>query len=374
MKQKFMRRAIKLARRGWGTTSPNPMVGAVVVDDGQIVGQGYHRRRGGPHAEVLALQEAGGRAAGADLYVNLEPCNHHGATPPCTEEIINRGIKRVFAAVRDPNPLVGGQGFSRLRGAGVEVHRGVCSEEATRLNETYVKFIRTERPFVLLKMAMTLDGKIATRTGDSRWISGQQARRWVHHMRAGYDAVMVGVETALADDPRLNCRLPDVKLPQQPLRIVADSRGRLPPDARMIRDTCGGRVILAATSRAPENRLRRLRSMGVQVHTVPESNGSVDAAGLFRWLGQRQVTSVLVEGGGELAWSLLSASLVDKVAIFVAGKIVGGRDAPTPVRGGGVRKMSEALQVDELKMRRCADDLLLTGYISTEEGEPCLPE
>jgi len=366
-----MRWALDLARYGRGTASPNPMVGAVVVSDGEIVGEGYHRAPGRPHAEAAALRDAGELASGADLYVNLEPCCHHGRTPPCTEEIIESGVVRVFAAMVDPNPRVAGRGLSRLREAGVQVETGLLEDEAQRLNEAYTKYIGSGMPFVTLKMAMTLDGKIATRTGDSRWISGDEARKWVHRQRAASDAVLVGIGTALSDDPRLTCRLPECPESAQPLRVIADSLARLPAGARLLWEAPERPVLVACTGDAPQGRLEKLRYAGAQVETFqsrPDGDG-LDLKSLLHGLAAREITSVLCEGGGELAHGLVFSGLVDSIVIFLAGKLIGGRDAPTPLQGAGVDSMDEVLELCDMEIDRVGEDLRITARIPPMEGE-----
>lgn len=356
-----MGRALRLARRGAGATSPNPMVGAVVVREGRVVGEGFHRRAGTPHAEVHALRAAGPLAAGATLYVTLEPCDHHGRTPPCTEAILAAGVRRVVAAVADPNPLVAGRGLERLRGAGVDVVVGVREGEARELNESFFKYITTGRPFVTLKYAMSLDGKAAARTGASRWISGEASRALAHRLRARHDAVMVGVGTALADDPLLTVRHGGGR---DPVRIVVDSRLRLPPAARVVAAAAASAAPtwVAATPEAPAERRAALEAAGATVITVPDREGRVDLAALMDELGRREVTSVLLEGGPTLAAAALDAGLVDKVAAFVAPLLLGGAAAPGPVGGTGVPTPAEGLRLERVRVRRVGGDLLITGY------------
>lgn len=361
-----MARALDLARRGAGRTSPNPMVGAVVVREGRIVGEGYHEKAGTPHAEVHALRAAGPAAAGATLYVTLEPCNHHGRTPPCTEAIIAAGIARVVAAVKDPNPRVAGSGLARLRAAGIAVTEGVLAEEARELNEAFFHFITTGRPFVIMKYAMTMDGRIATATGESRWISSPEARERVHRLRAAADAVMVGIGTVLHDDPLLTCRVPGGR---DPVRVVVDSRLRIPPSARVLSVRSEAPTWLATTPlAAPERRaairsLRRTGACPVEILEIPARDGRVDLGALLAELGRREITSVLLEGGAELNAAMLAAGAVQKVLGFVAPKLVGGREAPGPVGGSGVA-LPEAWRVEGLKVEKVGEDVLLTGYVS----------
>ena len=358
---RFMWAALDLARRGRGKTNPNPMVGAVVVRDGQIVGTGYHRAAGELHAEIMALRKAGESAGGAVLYVNLEPCVHQGRTGPCVDAIISAGICKVVAAMEDPNPLVCGRGFQKLREAGVKVETGVLKEKACRLNEVFIKQITTGRPFVIVKSAVTADGKIATRTGRSRWITGEKARAFVHRLRNNSDAIAVGVDTVLQDDPRLTARLEEGG-GKDPQRIVIDSRARLPIDARMINMPSRAATVLATTAAAPPDKVKALQEKGVEVLTIPGREGRVDLAELMVKLGERGVCQLLVEGGGTLNYSLLQAGLIDKVMLFIAPLIVGGRESPTAFDGSGVAGLDEAWHLEDLEIKRYDGDLLLIGY------------
>ncbi|MCR4392192.1 MAG: bifunctional diaminohydroxyphosphoribosylaminopyrimidine deaminase/5-amino-6-(5-phosphoribosylamino)uracil reductase RibD [Candidatus Acetothermia bacterium] len=369
-----MRRALELARQGEGCTRPNPLVGAVVVREGAVIAEGYHTRCGGPHAEAVALEKAGDRARGADLYVNLEPCVHREKkTPPCTEAIIASGIRRVIVAIRDPNPLVDGKGIARLRAAGIEAVEGVLADEARRLNEAFFHWIRNRTPFVVLKLAMSLDGKIATATGRSRWLTGPEARRLVHALRRRYAAVLVGVGTVLADDPELTVR--EVPGPQ-PLRIVLDSRGRIPVGAKVL--SPGAPTLIAATEAMPAEVERGLRARGAEVWRLPARQGRVDLRELLMRLGEREVDSLLVEGGAEVAWSFLSQGLVHKIVFFYAPLVLGGRDAVHAVGGEGVPDPSEAIRIHDLAVERVGDDLLVSGYpvapAPGEEGRGLLSE
>lgn len=360
----FMRRALRLACRGVGRTSPNPAVGAVVVAGGRVVGEGYHRRAGEPHAEPLALAQAGEQARGATLYVTLEPCCHHGRTPPCTEAILAAGIRRVVAATVDPNPRVAGKGLARLEQAGVRVEVGLLREEAEALNEPYLTYIRTGRPFLHLKLAVSLDGKVATETGDSRWISGPAARRLTHRWRARYDAVLVGVGTVLADDPLLTVRM-GVR-GRHPIRIVADSLARTPPGARLFTAGLGGEggpVWIATTPAAPPARLEALRQAGAEVILCPAGRDDrVDLAWLMEELGRRGITGVLAEGGPRLAGAALRGQLVHRLSLFVAPLLIGGDRAPGVLAGAGVSRVAEGWRLDRLRVRRVGQDWLFDGY------------
>lgn len=355
-----MRRALALARRAAGRTSPNPLVGAVVVRDGRVVGEGYHRKAGTPHAEVHALRAAGALAQGATLYVTLEPCDHHGRTPPCTEAILAAGIRRVVTATIDPNPLVAGRGLERLRRAGVEVVTGVLEDEARELNEAFFKYITAGRPLVTYKYAMTLDGKAAARTGASRWISGPAARRLVHRLRAQADAVLVGVGTILADDPELTVR--DAR-GRDPVRVVVDSLLRTPPTARVVAAAArsGAPTWIATTPAAPAERRAALQAAGAEVLVLPARDGRVDLAALMAELGRREVTSVLLEGGPTLAAAALDAGLIDRVAAFVCPLLLGGAEAPGPVGGRGYATPDEAPRLEGVRLRRVGGDFLVTG-------------
>ena len=350
-----MRRALSLARRSLGGVSPNPAVGAVVVNGGAVVGEGRSEPPGGRHAEVVALEQAGAAARGGVMYVSLEPCNHHGRTPPCVDAIVNAGISEVHAAIADPNPLVAGDGAAALRAAGVKVVVGERAAEASTLLEAYLKWVTTRRPFVTVKFAMSLDGKIATRSGQSQWITGERARQHVHELRAASDAVMVGVGTVLVDDPLLTARGRRGKpLERQPLRVVVDSRGRASPGARLFSQPGPVLVATAAESR---------QVAGAETVSRALPNGAVDLDWLLEYLGsERHVASVLVEGGETLLGSMFDLDLVDKVVAFVAPTIIGGDEAPTPVGGLGVGTMSAALRLERTKVRRFGRDTAIIGY------------
>lgn len=357
-----MRRALELAARGRGRTRPNPMVGAVLVRDGQVVGEGFHRRAGGPHAEREALAAAGTRARGATLYVSWEPCVTFPGkrTPACAEALIAAGVRRAVIACLDPDPRVHGRGVARLRAAGVEVEVGLLEGEARALNE--VTFIRhgRGRPFVCLKWAMTLDGKIATVTGDARWITGEPARRRVHELRATYAAVLVGVETVLRDDPALTVRhVPG----EDPWRIVLDARGRTPPEARLLKLKSAAPTVIATTATMPEAVERALAGRGARVWRLEEEDGRVSLPALLEALKAHELDSVLVEGGGEVHASFLRAGLVDKVICFLAPKLLGGREAPGPVGGRGLERVAEALRLERLTVERLGEDLVVMGYL-----------
>jgi len=354
-----MRRALALARRGY--TAPNPMVGAVIVKDGRVVGEGYHRRAGMPHAEIEALHRAGESARGATLYVTLEPCSHWGRTPPCADALIEAGVRCVYAAMQDPNPQVAGRGFEKLREAGIEVQVGVLEEQARQLNEIFVKYHTTGMPFVTVKAAMSLDGKIATHTGDSKWITDEAARRLVHRLRARHDAVMVGIGTVLKDDPLLTVRLLRWKEPVRRLRVIVDSRLRCPEEAQVLRVE-DSPTLIATTEAAPPERIARLCERGVEVEVLPAKGGQVDLHALMKMLAQRGVTGVLCEGGGTLIASLFARGLVDKVVFFYAPRIIGGREATTAVEGEGYPYVENALKLDRVYWRKIGRDMMVQAY------------
>jgi len=359
-----MRRALRLAARG--RTSPNPRVGAVVVAGGEVVGEGFHERCGGPHAEVHALAAAGPQARGADLYVTLEPCNHHGRTPPCTEAILAAGIRRVFIGHRDVDPHVAGGGAARLTAAGVEVIADVVVGPCRAFYEAYDVHRRLGRPHVLLKAGMTLDGRLATRTGQSKWITGEAARRAVHRLRSQVDAILVGVGTVLADDPELTARTG--RGPRHdPVRVVVDSRGRTPPEARVIAHGSAAPTLVAHTAEGA-GAAARLVWHGVEALECVGCDGRVDLADLLRRLARRGIVSLLAEGGGEVHWSLLEAGLVDRVMLFVAPVIVGGRSAVPVVGGQGVEDMSRAFPIESVRLRRLGRDLVIEGRVAPRTG------
>lgn len=363
---RYMQRALAIAAGGTGSVSPNPLVGCVIVNQGRVVGEGYHERYGGPHAEVNALRAAGAEARGATLYVTLEPCCHTGKTPPCADAVLQAGVSRVVMAVGDLNPKVAGGGLARLRGAGVEVRVGVCETEARRLNEAFLHYIRTQRPFVRLKCAVTLDGKIATRTGASRWITGGAAREWVHRIRHAADAVLVGSGTALQDDPQLTTRLPGGG-GINPLRIVVDSRLRLPVSSQLALVAPDCRTLVATSELAPRDKQRQLEDQGVEILRLPSyADGRVDIQALLTVLGTRGVADLLVEGGATLSATLLQRRLVDKVTVLIAPKIIGG-DGINVVAALGVDTMADALQLYGMTSQSVGEDVMLETYLKPPE-------
>jgi len=356
-----MQLALRLAAKGAGWVSPNPMVGAVLVRDGRVVGRGYHRRAGAPHAEVEALRAAGATARGADLYVTLEPCNHHGKTPPCTEAILAAGVRRVVIATPDPNPRVTGGGADFLAAHGVEVSVGLLAAQARRLNEAWFHFVDTGRPWIIAKAACSLDGKIATAGGESQWLTGEAARALGHRMRHRVDAILVGIGTALADDPQLTTRLPRGR-GRDPIRIVLDSRLRLPLTARLLHLDSAAPTWVACTSQAPSAAIRALTAAGAQVLVLPPDAGRVSLPALLDLLGARQVQSLLVEGGAETLGAFFDQKLVHRFNFFYGPKILGGRQAPGVVGGQGIMHLGAAPLARDLTVRRLGGDLLVSGY------------
>jgi diaminohydroxyphosphoribosylaminopyrimidine deaminase/5-amino-6-(5-phosphoribosylamino)uracil reductase len=361
---KHMRRALELAERGWGNVSPNPMVGAIVVSaDGEILGEGwYEGPRGRPHAEIHALATAGSRARGATLVCTLEPCDHHGSTPPCTEALIEAGIGRVVVAAGDPNPVVNGRGFRRLREAGIEVETGLLEQEARRLNAAFERHVTTGRPFVILKTAASLDGKTAAADGSSKWITSEEARADAQRLRAWADAVSAGSRTIVEDDPALTVRDPALAGARRPLRVVIDSAGRVTADAQVFDDAAP--TLVATTDLAPDERIRSWQSAGAEVLVLERDQaGGVSLTELVDALGKRDVQGLLVEGGATLAWSFLRDRLVDRVVAYVAPKILGGASAQGVVMGGGFVPVEAALPLVFERVERVGPDLRLEADV-----------
>ncbi len=359
--QTYMQRALELAAMALGRTSPNPVVGAVIVKDGQLVGEGYHHKAGTPHAEIHALREAGFQAAGSTVYVSLEPCSHYGRTPPCADALIEAGVQRVVIATLDPNPQVAGRGMQKLLAAGIEVKTGIMEREARILNEAFFKHIQTGLPFVALKTAMTLDGKIATESGDSRWITSSDARLYVHQLRNTYDAILAGIGTVLHDDPMLNTRLDSDDI-HNPIRIIIDGNLDLPLDSQIVTSSNEQRSIVFCTQQALIEREDKLKKAGCEVIRLSAEDDLVPLEKVMKHLGKIGICSLLVEGGGEINASLLEKQLADKVYTFIAPKIVGGRTAPSPVRGRGLNLMQDAWELRSIEVTRFQRDILVTGY------------
>ena len=368
--EKFMRRALELAIKAIGQTSPNPMVGCVIVKEEQIIGEGYHLKAGTPHAEVHALAAAGVQARGATAYVTLEPCSHFGRTPPCADALIRAGITRVVVAMKDPNPLVSGRGIDRLREAGIIVDVGLLLQEASVINEVFIKVITSGLPFVVYKTAMTLDGKIATETGDSRWVSQEKSRQYVHQLRNFYDVIMVGSETVLQDDPALTCRLPGGK---DPIRLIVDGQLRIPEKAQVLSASEHSPCIIATTQAASADKLEHLKNLTQVEVWQYDTPRHVPLDKLLGDLVRRGWTSVLLEGGGGLAGTLIAEQLVDKVEFFIAPKLVGG-NGPSPLSGLHIQTMADALNLQDLQIDMNSGDLHVTGYISSPEVKGLKPE
>ncbi|MEW5946589.1 MAG: bifunctional diaminohydroxyphosphoribosylaminopyrimidine deaminase/5-amino-6-(5-phosphoribosylamino)uracil reductase RibD [bacterium] len=367
--EKHMSHALELAAGGGGRVSPNPMVGAVIVSGGRVVGTGRHERAGGPHAEIVAVRNAKGSAAGAALYVNLEPCVHEGRTPPCAPEVVRARFSRVVIGMKDPNPLVNGRGIRFLRARGIEVKTGVLRRECSRLNEVYVKHITTGMPFVILKAACTLDGRIAARAGASKWITSAVSRRDAHALRRDADAVLAGVGTVIADDPRLTCRLPGERA--VPFRVILDSRLRIPPGSRVVKlGARDGRTIVFAVRGAPARRAGELERRGCRVVFVSAgADGRVSVPHVLKELYRMGVCSLLVEGGGEVNASFIAAKAVDKVVVYCAPMVVGGARSPGFVGGSGVPALSKAFRLRFEKVERLGPDVRIEAYPETGRSE-----
>jgi diaminohydroxyphosphoribosylaminopyrimidine deaminase/5-amino-6-(5-phosphoribosylamino)uracil reductase len=360
----FMESALSLAGLALGYTSPNPAVGAVVVRDGVVVGLGHTQPPGSVHAEIMALRQAGTRAKGATMYVTLEPCCHQGRTPPCTQAIIDAGIAEVNIALIDPNPLVSGKGIKVLQKAGIKTFVGRCEEEAREINEGYIKFITTGMPFVIAKFAMSLDGKIATQSGDSKWISGEESRKFVHYLRNIVDAIMVGANTVAADDPQLSargCSGKGGKIKLQPLKVIVDGRGRTPLSARVFEEP--GKTLIAMAKPFNTKTAEGFRRTGAEVVGLLAKENVIDLKELLNILGKREVTSVLVEGGSGLFGSLFDHGLVDKVLAFISPIIIGGDGAKSAVGGSGINMVAEAIRLNRVKIIKFGDDVLVSGYV-----------
>jgi len=362
-----MEMALDLAKKGEGFTSPNPMVGAVIVKDGKVVGKGYHKAAGEAHAEINAIDDAGALAKNATLYVTLEPCNHTGRTLPCTDKVIASGIRRVVAAMNDPNPGVKGGGLDYLKSRGISITVGVCEKQAKRLNEIFIKYVGTKRPFTIVKCAATLDGRIATKTGDSRWVTGEESRQFVHQLRHAVDAIMVGINTVKKDNPSLTTRLTtpqnNVK-PLDPTRIILDTHLRISEKAKLLRLHSDSDTILITGPLVSSDKKTRLEKKGVRIIESPVADGLIDLDRLMDLLGSLGITSLLIEGGGRVFASALSAGIVDKVLFFYAPKILGGDDGIPICKGPGADSMDNCIPVKDIRVRRFGDDIMVEGYIT----------
>lgn len=360
--KKYMQRALELAQLAWGQTSPNPAVGAVFVKNGSIVGEGYHQKAGKPHAEIIALQQAKGSAANATLYVTLEPCCHFGRTPPCADAIIHAGVTRTVIAMRDPNPLVAGKGIHRLRKAGVQISCGILRREAMRLNEAYVHFHRTGLPFVIVKWAMTLDGRTSTDRGESRWISNKQSRRYVHYLRSGVDAILVGAGTVMRDNPRLSVRFKG-RASRQPLRVILDDTLRIPLAAKCLKTQQGARAVIFTTARASTRKIRTFEKRGHHVVVMRAPGGRFSIHHVLKALSRMGVQSLLVEGGREVCGTFFRDRAVQKLVVFIAPKILGGKTATSPITTWGIPHMRNVLQLRDVEIKTFHHDVCVEGYV-----------
>ncbi|AWI03371.1 bifunctional diaminohydroxyphosphoribosylaminopyrimidine deaminase/5-amino-6-(5-phosphoribosylamino)uracil reductase RibD [Clostridium drakei] len=356
----YMKMALDLALKGQGNVNPNPLVGAVIVNNGSIVGQGYHKFYGGPHAEVYALKEAGEMAKGGELYVSLEPCSHYGKTPPCAEAVLKAGIKKVVIAMKDPNSLVAGRGIELLEKNGVEVIVGVLEEEAKKVNEIFIKYITQKTPFVILKTAMTLDGKIATITGESQWITGEESRKYVHTIRNRVMGIMAGIGTIKKDDPLLTTRF--IEDGKSPTAIIVDSKLSIPMKSKIFTTLDERKIIIACTEEFDVKKKEELEEKGVRIIITPKNDNRVDLKYMMKELGKKGIDSILLEGGGELNFSALDSKIVDKILCFIAPKILGGAAAKTPVEGSGIEILKNAVLINKMSYKNVGEDLLVEGY------------
>jgi diaminohydroxyphosphoribosylaminopyrimidine deaminase/5-amino-6-(5-phosphoribosylamino)uracil reductase len=362
---KMMKRALELAEKGIGYTNPNPLVGAVIVKEGRIIGEGYHKLYGSNHAEINAFESATEDVRGATMYITLEPCSHYGKTPPCAKAIVEKGIKKVVIGLKDPNPLVSGRGIKILQENGIEVVCGVLEEEGKKVNEVFLKYITTKTPFCIMKTAMTLDGKIATRSGDSKWITGELSREYVHRLRHRMSGIMVGIGTIIADDPMLNTRLSNQK-GRDPVRIVIDSSAKIPLDAKVLNLDSEAITIIAATEKADKEKLKALIEKGAEIIISPIKNNGVDLNFLMKILAERKIDSILLEGGSKINYSAVKEGIVDKVNAFIAPKLIGGDAAKTPVGGEGIEFMKDAVSLCNIEIHRFENDIMIEGYIVKE--------
>ena len=353
--KKYMELALKLAERGKGYTSPNPMVGSVIVKRGKVIGTGWHKKCGDAHAEACALKEAGKKAKDGIMYVNLEPCSHWGRTPPCTQKIIEAGIREVIIGMEDPNPVV--DGFQELKFRGIKTKIGILGEKARKLNEPYVKWMKTKKPFVVVKAAMSLDGRIATRTGDSKYITSKEARKLVHELRAEYDAVMIGINTVVKDNPQLTVRLAKGR---NPIKIILDSKLKILLSANVVKNE-PNRLIIATTKKAPKAKIKKLQQSGVHVLVVNMKNERIDLVELMAELGKREVCSIMIEGGAELNAEAIKSGIVDKILIFISPKLIG--EGLAALGDLGINKIDKSIKIKKLDYRKIGKDILIEGYL-----------
>lgn len=356
-----MKRAIELSKLGKGYTNPNPVVGAVIVRDGKIIAEGYHKYFGGDHAEINAFKNAKDDLKGAEMYVTLEPCSHYGKTPPCALEIVKKGISKIYIGMKDPNPKVSGKGIKILRDNNILVTSGILESEIKKANEVFIKYIKTKLPFIVLKTAMTLDGKIATKTGDSKWISNELSREYTHKLRHSLSGILVGIQTVLADNPRLTTRLKEGG--KDPHRIVLDSNLRIPLDSKVLNLNSKSKTIIATTENVDTKKIKALEQKQAIVIKTPSKDGKVDLKYLIKKLGDMDIDSILIEGGSTVNYSALNEGIVDKVISFVSPKIIGGKEAKTPVGGSGKDLINDAFKLKNIEIERFNEDIMIKGYL-----------
>lgn len=360
MDEKFMKLAVELAKKGKGRVNPNPLVGAVIVKNGEVIGEGYHKKYGGHHAEVEAINSSKESVEGATIYVTLEPCFHYGKTPPCVDKLISSGVSKVVIGSLDPNPLVAGKSIDKLKALGIEVKVGILEEECLKINEVFLKYIKTKLPFVVLKSAVSLDGKIATKTGESKWITGEASRLRVHELRNELSSIMVGVNTVIKDDPSLTC---NIEGGRNPIRIIVDSTLRIPLNSRILKTASTFKTIIATTKNIDLKKKESIEELGAKVLLVNSINEKVDLKDLMFNLGTLGIDGILLEGGGELNYSAIESNIVDKLMIFIAPKIIGGKDSKTFVEGEGINLLEKAYEISNLETESLGKDILITGYI-----------
>lgn len=358
-----MYRALELSKQGIGFVNPNPLVGALIVKDNKIIGEGFHEYFGGPHAEINAFNNTRQDVKGATMYVTLEPCSHHGKTPPCADAIVKAGISKVIIGMKDPNPLVAGRGIAILEKNGIKVECGVLENEIKEINKVFIKYITTHKPFCVLKTAMTLDGKIATKTGDSQWISNSDSRKYVHELRHQYSGIMVGINTVLTDNPSLTTRRDKQNNNSDPVRIVVDSKAGIPLNSKILNLNSNSQTIIACTQQAPANKIKQIEQKGAKIIITSSKNNQVNLDELMTKLGESGIDSVLLEGGSSLNFSALQEGIIDRVLAFIAPKIFGGQTAKTPVEGNGIEQIKDAFELDEMEITRFMDDILISAKI-----------
>lgn len=365
MDEYYMDLAIKLAKQGVGKVNPNPMVGAIIVKNNNIIGKGYHKEYGGKHAEINAIESAIESLDGSTMYVNLEPCSHFGKTPPCVEKIIENKISKVVIASVDPNPLVRGNGVKKLLDAGIEVEVGVLDKENKELNEVFMKYIIHKKPFVVMKVAMSLDGKIATTTGESKWISCEESRKCVHKLRSEVMGILVGINTVIKDDPMLNCRLENGK---NPIRIIVDTTLKIPINSKIVSSANLIRTIIVTTKKANINSINLLKENGVEILIVNAKDNLVDLEDMIIKLGELNIDSILIEGGSKLNFAAINENIVDKMQVYIAPILIGGEGSKTPIGGSGIRHLSEAFRLNKMDYKTIGSDILIEGYLKGSEA------